>query len=44
VDFIDGNQRFTSYAKGNATILRTIVVPSHIVTHHWWAGFEKALK
>jgi hypothetical protein len=44
VDFMDGNQRFTSYAKGNATILRTIVVPLQIVTHHRRAGFEKALK
>jgi hypothetical protein len=34
VDFIDGNQSLASYAKGNATILRTTVVPSQIVTHH----------
>jgi hypothetical protein len=44
VNFIDANQSFTSYAKGNATISRTTVVPLQIVTHHRRARAEKALK
>jgi hypothetical protein len=44
VDFIDTNQRFTSYAKGNPAILRTTMVPLQIVTHHRRARPEKALK
>jgi hypothetical protein len=44
VDFIDTNQSVMSHAKGNAAILRTTVVPLHIVTHHRRAGTKKALK